>query len=425
MPNEGNSALPFNMASAASFPIMGGIGSSGTAMDRSIENAPDVNDELDRLTEALSVKFEELSLIHQLSEQLKLEDDPSQLCQSLLSGLVSCISAGTLVIQLFEDDEFGIKPQHYSAGNEVSTERIAAFASVVTETKREASPSVFVDNHVSDADVVAISHQDDDGGEFGADLTHRVIVVTIRRQRQVLGQMIAIRRSCDPEFGSVEADLMKSTSILLGVHLVNQRQFQAMQQMFEGMIGSLASALDAKDNYTSGHSTRVADLSVELARGLGFDDESIGRIHMAGILHDIGKIGVKDSVLCKPGQLTDDEFEQIKQHPVIGFDILSGIRPFRKILPAVRHHHESWDGTGYPDGLLGCQIPRDAQVLAVADAFDAMTSDRPYRSGMPLERVIEIFQRGRGIQWAADVVDVLLASPEVMHAYSKRDRVTA
>ncbi|MGB7327099.1 MAG: HD domain-containing phosphohydrolase, partial [Rubripirellula sp.] len=95
-----------------------------------------------------------------------------------------------------------------------------------------------------------------------------------------------------------------------------------------------------------------------------------------------------------------------------------GIRPFRMILPAVRHHHESWNGAGYPDGLQGNAIPRDAQVLAVADAFDAMTSDRPYRTGMPLDRVIEIFQAGRGIQWAADVVDVLLSCPDVMRAYS-------
>jgi HD-GYP domain-containing protein (c-di-GMP phosphodiesterase class II) len=141
---------------------------------------------------------------------------------------------------------------------------------------------------------------------------------------------------------------------------------------------------------------------------------------MAGILHDIGKIGVEDSVLRKPGKLTEAEFEQIKQHPVLGYEILRGIRPFRTILPAVRHHHESWDGSGYPDGLTGEKIPRDAQVLAVADAFDAMTSDRPYRDGMQLEKVISIFRKGRGTQWADDVVDVLLACPEVIHTYVKR-----
>lgn len=234
--------------------------------------------------------------------------------------------------------------------------------------------------------------------------------------------MIAIRSLRVEEFGTIEADLMKSAAMILAAHLINQRQYHEIEQMFEGMTQSLVSALDAKDAYTCGHSSRVSDLAVELALRLGFDDDGVNRIRMAGILHDIGKIGVEDSVLRKPGKLTAMEFEQIKQHPVLGYEILSGIRPFRKILPAVRHHHETWDGTGYPDGLVGEMIPRDAQILAVADAFDAMTSDRPYRKGMPLERVIEIFRQGRGTQWSSDVVDVLLSCPEVMDNYARRDQ---
>jgi putative nucleotidyltransferase with HDIG domain len=233
--------------------------------------------------------------------------------------------------------------------------------------------------------------------------------------------MIALRSIEGEEFGTVEADLMKSTAMILAVHLINQRQYDEMQQMFEGTIQSLVSALDAKDAYTCGHSTRVAELAVELAQRLEYCEDGVARIRMAGILHDIGKIGVDDSVLRKPGKLTDEEFEQIKQHPVLGYEILRGIRPFRKILPAVRHHHESWDGSGYPDGLAGEAIPRDAQVLAVADAFDAMTSDRPYRNGMPIEKVMGIFEGGRGTQWAADVVDVLLSCPDVMQAYTNQE----
>ncbi len=209
--------------------------------------------------------------------------------------------------------------------------------------------------------------------------------------------------------------------MMLGVHLINQRQYLELQQMFEGTIQSLVSALDAKDAYTCGHSNRVSELTVELASRLGYDEEGISRVRMGGILHDIGKIGIDDAVLRKPGRLTDEEFDQIKQHPVLGYEILKGIRQFRKILPSVRHHHESWDGSGYPDGLAGDEIPRDAQIMAVADAFDAMTSDRPYRPGMPLEKVISIFEGGSGSQWAADVVDVLLGMPEVMERYAKRE----
>ena len=231
--------------------------------------------------------------------------------------------------------------------------------------------------------------------------------------------MIAVRPTQEDEFGTVEADLMKSTSMILAAHLVNQRQYVEIQQMFNGMIQSLASALDAKDSYTSGHSSRVAEIAAMIAEKLEYDLEGIKRIRMAGILHDIGKIGVDDAVLRKPGQLNQEEFEQIKLHPVLGYDILKEIKLFRNILPAVRHHHESWDGSGYPDGLLGDGIPRDAQVLAVADAFDAMTSDRPYRSSIPVEQVIDILKSGRGKQWAADVVDALLETEVVETAKSR------
>jgi len=142
-------------------------------------------------------------------------------------------------------------------------------------------------------------------------------------------------------------------------------------------------------------------------------------LQLAGILHDIGKIGIDDSVLKKPGALTDEEFDQIKRHPVLGYEILKGIRPFRHILPAVRHHHESWDGRGYPDGLSGDNIPRAAQILAVADSFDAMVSDRPYRRGMPLDKVRKIFREGRGKQWASDVVDALLSNEELMIRFAE------
>ena len=351
-------------------------------------------EEMEQLTEALSAKFEELSLIHQLSDRLKLGEDCELICRALLDELTPCIDASTLAIDLFQDDDLELAAEIYVSGEPANTDWLRQIAN---HTREQSSRSVRA---------AILNSPDDD-----AVAQVRSVVVSIARDGQCLGQMIAIRELDQDEFGTVEADLMKSTSLMLGVHLINQRQYQEMQAMFEGTIQSLASALDAKDAYTAGHSSRVAELAVELAMRLGYQADDQKRIRMAGILHDIGKIGVEDSVLLKPGRLTAEEFEKIKAHPVLGYEILKGIRQFRDILPAVRHHHESWDGKGYPDGLAGEEIPRDAQVLAVADAFDAMTSDRPYRKGMPLERVIEIFEQGRGSQWAADVVDVLLDCP--------------
>lgn len=384
--------------------------SAGVVPPSPASSCADVEDEANRLAEALTVKFEELTLIHQLSERLRLGEDSSRICQSLLEELEPCINAQTIAIELLSDEDSQFDRQMFWAGDEVKSEwlcSVANYTSLSMKTKPSESWMKIAINNTPDGDAPA---------------QVRCVVVPIRRQSKCLGRMIALRSLHQNEFGTVEADLMKSTSMMLAAHLINQRQYHEMQQMFEGTIQSLVSALDAKDAYTCGHSSRVADLAVELAQRLDFDEEGISRIRMAGILHDIGKIGVEDSVLRKPGRLTDQEFEQIKQHPVLGYEILQGIRPFRKILPAVRHHHESWDGTGYPDGLQGESIPRDAQVLAVADAFDAMTSDRPYRTGMQLDKVIDIFREGRGTQWAADVVDVLLSCPEVMHAYAKRER---
>ena len=384
-------------------------GDSGAIPTMAAEDVP-LEEEVDRLAQALSLKFEELTLIHQLSERLKLGEDPANICQSLLDELELCLNATTIAIDLNADEEYDCDGLFLFAGQPCQAAWIRGVScDAVRATEGMGSSAEGVSR------ISIHNHPQPD-----ARTQVRVVVVPIQRETKSLGQMIAVRPLDSQEFGTVEADLMKSTSMILAAHLINQRQYLEMQQMFEGTIQSLVSALDAKDTYTCGHSSRVADLAVELAERLGFDEDGINRIRMAGILHDIGKIGIEDSVLRKPGRLTVEEFEKIKQHPVLGFEILRGIRPFRKILPAVRHHHESWDGTGYPDGLSGALIPRDAQVLAVADAFDAMTSDRPYRDGMPLEKVIAIFHEGRGTQWAADVVDALLSSPDVMHAYARR-----
>lgn len=363
----------------------------------------ELESEVYRLAQALTIKFEELTLIHQLSERMKIGEEAHEVCSALLDELEPCLAADLLAIQLDADEELAYKGELFLSQPDYDPELLKRIA--------EYSREVFASSVLPEDENVNVAIVNSPCDKAPAKL--RSVVVPIQRQETVLGRMIALRETEAEEFGTIEVDLMKSTSMILAVHLINQRQYQEMQQMFEGTIQSLVSALDAKDAYTCGHSSRVAELAVKLAERLEYCEHGLSRIRMAGILHDIGKIGIDDSVLRKPGRLTDEEFEQIKLHPVLGYEILRGVRQFRNILPAVRHHHESWDGSGYPDGLSGEDIPRDAQVLAVADSFDAMVSDRPYRAGMPLEKVIAIFQEGRGSQWAADVVDVLLASPEV------------
>ena len=148
----------------------------------------------------------------------------------------------------------------------------------------------------------------------------------------------------------------------------------------------------------------MARISVALAAELGCERKQLETLYLSGLLHDVGKIGINDSVLRKPGKLTDIEYEHIKLHPEIGYRILHDLKQLGEVLPVVRHHHEAWDGRGYPFGLSGEEIPQMARIVAVADAFDAMSSDRPYRKGMDDDRLDEILREGAGKQWDANVI---------------------
>ena len=187
-------------------------------------------------------------------------------------------------------------------------------------------------------------------------------------------------------------------------------QAKKIRASFLSAITSLAYALEAKDKYTNGHSQRVADISVAIAKELDLPQESIERIRLAGLVHDIGKIGVRETVLNKPGRLTDEEFRHVQYHPEIGEHILAPIADDEEILKLVRHHHERYDGTGYPDQLKGDQIPLCSRILAVSDAYEAMTSERPYRSKMSDEEAYEEIKRNRGIQFDPEVADAFLKS---------------
>ena len=187
-----------------------------------------------------------------------------------------------------------------------------------------------------------------------------------------------------------------------------------LQRAYVGFVGTLASALDARDRYTAGHSRRVSDLSCAIAMAIGMTGERLEEVRIGALLHDIGKIGVPDAVLQKPGRLTDAEFAIVKTHPEIGRRILEGVTGFAPYLDSVELHHENWDGTGYPWGQKAFETPIAARIIHVADAYDAMTTDRPYRPGMSNEEAISILRRQAGRQFDPAIVDTfipLCASP--------------
>ena len=187
------------------------------------------------------------------------------------------------------------------------------------------------------------------------------------------------------------------------------------------VVGSLAASIDAKDKYTNGHSSRVAEYSKMIAEKAGYSEKAQEDIYMMGLLHDVGKIGIPDDVINKPGKLTDEEFELIKQHSVIGCRILEGIKERPLLAVGARSHHERYDGTGYPDGLAGENIPEEARIIAVADAYDAMTSKRIYRDVMPQEKVRSEVERGRGTQFDPRFADIMLKLIDEDTSFSRRE----
>ncbi len=185
-----------------------------------------------------------------------------------------------------------------------------------------------------------------------------------------------------------------------------------LNQLYLETVESLASAIDAKDQVTHGHIQRVRQLALRLLAPLGVTDDNIAKALEAGaLLHDVGKLGVPDHILNKPGPLTPAEYDQIKRHSVIGADIVSRVEYPYPVAAIVRHHHENWDGTGYPDGLCGEEIPIGARILSVIDCYDALTSDRPYRPAMTHQAAIDIVRQRRGTMYDPRVVDAFLRLP--------------
>jgi putative nucleotidyltransferase with HDIG domain len=185
----------------------------------------------------------------------------------------------------------------------------------------------------------------------------------------------------------------------------------------------LASALDARDPYTAGHSLRVSEYACAIARAMNVPEPEQELIRVGALLHDIGKIGISDAVLQKPGRLTPDEEALIRQHPVIGRKILECVQGFDAYLPVVELHHENWDGRGYPRGLKGEETPRTARIVKVADAYDAMTSDRPYRRGMQHSEAVRVLSENAGTQLDPAAVEAFLALGDIAKRTAAREPI--
>lgn len=199
-------------------------------------------------------------------------------------------------------------------------------------------------------------------------------------------------------------------------------QNKKLERIFMQIVKTLSGAIDAKDTYTNGHSIRVAEYSREIARRAGFQEEAQSDVYMMGLLHDVGKIGIPDAIINKPARLTDEEYSIIRNHPVVGAEILGNITEFPKLSTGAKWHHERYDGRGYPDGISGEDIPAEARIIAVADAYDAMSSRRSYRDVLPQAQLREEMEKGVGTQFDPVFAQIMLTMIDEDIDYQMREK---
>lgn len=370
--------------------------------------------------------FEEITLLHRLTQKLSLSSSVVELCELAVRWLAELLPAECIAIKLERVED--IREQHELEFIEEQGPVLIVHGDCpLKEDEFDAflhqlGPLVRTDPLVMNRNVTIGSHWD-----YPSVLD--LVTVPIREGDNFFGWLMAFNHTgrvltpnSEAEFGTVEASSMSSVAALLGIHSGNVSLYRQQAEFFASVVRALTSAIDAKDPYTCGHSDRVARLSVCLARRMGCHADDLNTIYLSGLLHDIGKIGINDAVLRKPGPLTNEELEHIKTHPELGHRILNGIKQLDKVLPVVLHHHEAWDGSGYPHGLRGEECPYLARIVAVADSIDAMSSDRPYRKGMPDEKLDAILHDGAGGQWDPHVINAVFQVREEIRRIGREER---
>ena len=369
--------------------------------------------EVEQVTSHLLASYEEISLLYNLTQNLKISRSSTDLAQMALEWLAAVVPAEGFAVRL--------KSETYSDSGVHNKATLLTYGDWPIE---EADFQDFVECMGREAmrEPIVLNRRVTSKPSWTFPLVREVVSVPLTEGGKTFGWLLAVNHDNDGEFGTVEASLLGSVGAILGIHGSNIDLYRQQAEFLACVVRALTSAIDAKDPYTCGHSDRVARVSVRLAEHLGCDAKTQNTIYLSGLLHDIGKIGIDDNVLRKPGKLTEAEYEHIKLHPELGYKILKDLKQLDQVLPVVLHHHEAWDGTGYPHNLAGEEIPFLARIVAVADSFDAMSSDRPYRKGMPYDRLEEILRNGAGHQWDPRIIEAFLEVKDEILDIARRER---
>ena len=329
-----------------------------------------------------------LTTLHKVSDILSRASSVEALFDSILSAILE-VSGGDRAAILMrpagasgnEVDMVAVRTRE--GGKGASSGQVMLSRTVVNDVI-EKGISAFTDDALTDQRYV--------GGESIVRQRIRSVMCAPMRTTDTILGVLYVDSLKAKEFSEAELELLAAVGNQAGIAMHRARLMAEVERLFLDVMKAIASIIDAKDGYTHKHSERVAAFGVRLAQQLGFDAESRAVVELSGLLHDVGKIGVPDAILNKPGKLTDEEFSEMRMHPLHGARILSNIQSQKvvNLIPGVKYHHERWDGKGYPEGLKGEEIPLLGRLLGVADFLDALTSDRSYRKGLTLEEALNM-----------------------------------
>ena len=348
----------------------------------------DLQQEMENLSTEIARNYEELNLHYELSAKLGTHPTPGPVYQNVVEQIRRVISCDHVAI-LLRDEQGGLSTVYATdrSGSPLPPFRLGPDEGISGEVVKTGS-----------AMIVCRTNRDPRFVAPPYPVTAQMSV-PLMTSGKVLGVINLSDRERDVEFSTNELKLLETIARQAAIALENARLFADIRSLFLSAIKSLASAIDAKDPYTHGHSLRVAYYSAVIAEALTLSSEQREEVYLAAVLHDVGKIAVPESILLKPGSLTEPEWDEMRQHPLHSAQILSQVKQFEMLSRIVRHEHERFDGTGYPDGLHAEDIPLASRIIAIADAYDAMTTSRSYRQGMAPEQAIHLLAKAAGTQF--------------------------
>lgn len=364
------------------------------------ESFNQMTDSLKQRTESITKKVLELATLYEMSRALGSTLELDTLLDSVLDSAMRIfnVSTGYVVMKDRDTEQLVLKAWRGTGGTR--PDERAVRSSMCEWVAREGRPLIFNP-----------PYEGETGGGQTDDVTGATaaLCVPLISNEGIIGAVTVGSREPGFRFTSDDVRLLSTIANHATIAVGNIELFSSLQDAYIATVRALAAAVDAKDPYTRGHSERVSEYAMAIAERLELSSEQRTALEMAAYLHDIGKIGIREEILGKPGRLTDDEMAQMRHHPLIGANILKPVAFPWAIAPIVRHHHEHWDGRGYPAGLRGEEIPLLARILTAADAYEAMTSDRPYRRGRSPEEAVAELKRCSGTQFDPRVVDAFMA----------------